>query len=275
VWSTEAVGRGDANGGTPLTSASVSGDELLKVLDEAAAAVRDALTSLSDWGLAGTIPGQYRSDLAADDAAIAVLSDAGLGVLSEESGLHDPERELFAVLDPLDGSTNASRGVPWYATSICVLDGEGPLAALVLNQANGTRYVATRGGGARRDGKPIAPSGEQQLSNALLGLAGYPRQYLGWRQFRALGAAALDLCLVADGTLDGYLDVSRAAHGPWDYLAALLICREAGAVVEEREGRPLVVREHGERRAPLAAATVELAGELRRAVEAGSASSSQ
>ncbi|HVB06660.1 MAG TPA: inositol monophosphatase family protein [Acidimicrobiales bacterium] len=240
--------------------------DLLAVLEEASAAVRAALSALPDWGPAGTIAGQYHSDLAADAAAIAVLEGAGLGVLSEESGLHHPERALLAVLDPLDGSTNASRGVPWYATSICVLDGEGPFAALVVDQARGTSYRATRGGGATRDGAPIGPSGTERLGEAVVGLAGYPARYLGWRQFRAFGAAALDLCLVADGALDAYLDVSSAAHGPWDYLAGMLVCTEAGAVVGEREGRDLVVREHGPRRAPLAAATPALAAELRAAV---------
>jgi fructose-1,6-bisphosphatase/inositol monophosphatase family enzyme len=238
---------------------------LLEVLRSAASAVQEVLSSLSDWGLAGTVPGQYRSDLAADSAAIEVLTSAGLGVLSEESGLHEPGRELLAVLDPLDGSTNASRGIPWYATSCCVLDASGPRAALVWNQANGTKYEAVRGGGATRDGKPIAPSGALELGRSVIGLAGFPGRYLGWRQYRALGAAALDLCLVADGTLDAYLDSSRAAHGPWDYLGGMLVCQEAGAVVREREGRDLVVREYGPRRSPLAAATAELAEELLRA----------
>ena len=61
----------------------MTGDALVEVLREAATAVRAALDTLDDWGLAGTRPGQYRSDLAADDAALAVLDKAGLGVLSE------------------------------------------------------------------------------------------------------------------------------------------------------------------------------------------------
>ena len=107
-------------------------------------------------GAGGTRPGQYRSDLAADEAAVGILSDAGLGVLSEESGLHDADRPLLAVVDPLDGSTNASHGLPWYATSICVLDAEGPLAAVVVNQASGVRYDAVRAGGATAGRRPIA-----------------------------------------------------------------------------------------------------------------------
>jgi fructose-1,6-bisphosphatase/inositol monophosphatase family enzyme len=178
----------------------VDAAELLQVLGDAADGIAGSLRGLADWGLAGTRPGQYRSDLVADAVAVRVLSAAGLGVLSEESGFSAgaSDRPLLAVLDPVDGSTNASRRIPWYATSICVLDEEGAFAALVVNQATGVRYEAVRGGGARRDGEPIRPSCEESLGRSLIGLSGYPPRYLGWRQYRALGAAALDLCAVAE-----------------------------------------------------------------------------
>src|SRR5260221_8477550 len=163
-------------------------DDLLPLLQQTADAIAAALSGLDDWGLAGTRPGQYLSDLAADSAAIEILTGAGLGVLSEESGLHYPERALLAVVDPVDGSTNASRHLPWYATSICVLDDEGPLAALVRNQASGVSYQAVRGRGAQRDGRPIRPSDARELNASVGGLSGYPGRYLGWRQYRALGA---------------------------------------------------------------------------------------
>lgn len=242
----------------------MDGGEILQILGEAAKAVADSLLELADWGLAGTRPGQYRSDLVADAAAVRVLDAAGLGIMSEESGLSvgASDRPLLAVLDPVDGSTNASRRIPWYATSICVLDVDGPLAALVVNQATGTRYEAVRGGGARRDGESIAPSGSKSLGRALIGVSGYPPRYLGWRQFRALGAAALDLCAVADGTYDGYIDCMHDAHGSWDYLGGMLVCAEAGAGVVDAQGRELVLRDHSGRRTPIAAATPALLAEL-------------
>lgn len=239
-------------------------DELLAVLEQAADAVAGALKGLVDWGPADTKPGQYRSDLVADQAAVRVLTDAGLGVLSEESGLSEGAsgRELLAVLDPVDGSTNASRGIPWFATSICVLDASGPLVAAVVNLATGVRYEAVRGEGARRDGEAIAPSGSEEMRRSLIGLSGPTPGWLGWRQYRTLGAAALDLCAVADGTLDGYMDCMRDAHGSWDYLGGLLVCREAGAVVADAKGRDLVVTDHADRRTPVAAATPALLSEL-------------
>src|SRR5690606_10284076 len=162
--------------------------------------------------------GQYRSDLAADEVAVERLLAAGVGVLSEESGRHRPEREVTVVVDPLDGSANAHRGVPWYATSLCAVDGDGPLAAVVVDLVSRRRYDAVRGGGARRDGAPFTSAGVSVLGDAFVGVSGLPPRHLGWRQFRALGAVALDLCAVADGTLDGYVDCSVDAHGPWDYL---------------------------------------------------------
>ena len=231
---------------------------LVGVLHDAASAVRATLDGLSDWGPAGTRAGQYRSDLAADAAALAVLAQAGLGAMSEESGPHDIERPVVVVLDPVDGSTNASRGLPWYATSLCALDADGPRAALVVDQASGRRFGATRGGGAHVDGVPLVPSTCAVMGEAIVGLSGHPPHALGWRQFRAFGALALDLCAVAGGQLDAYIDCSPSAHGPWDYLGGLLICHEAGAGVVDAWGRDLVTLDHAARRTPVAAGTGDL-----------------
>ena len=236
---------------------------LLTTLSGTCDAVAATLGDLEDWSLAGTRDGQYRSDLAADAVAVERLLSAGFGVLSEESGLHEADRPLVAVLDPVDGSTNASRRLPWYATSICVLDDSGPLAALVVNQATGTRFEAVRGAGARRDGNRIATSGATRLGRSIVGLSGYPRHYLGWRQFRALGAVSLDLCAVADGALDGFVDCVDTPHGgPWDYLGGLLVCAESGAVAADALGRDLVVRDPAQWRSPVAGATPQLLAEL-------------
>jgi fructose-1,6-bisphosphatase/inositol monophosphatase family enzyme len=235
---------------------------LLGVLDEAATAVRDALDQLEDWGPTGGKPGQYRLDLAADDAALPVLHGAGLAVLSEESGLTgDGPSGLLAVIDPVDGSTNAHRGVPFYATSICVLDAAGPLVGVVVNQATGTRYAAARSEGAERDGVAVRPSGCEDLGRAIVGISGFPGRHPGWAQFRALGAASLECCAVAEGVLDAYVVAGRSTLHGWDYLAGLLICTEAGAIARERDGRDLVVRDATTRR-PVVAATAALAERL-------------
>jgi fructose-1,6-bisphosphatase/inositol monophosphatase family enzyme len=231
-------------------------DDLVQLLDDAATAVHGAVSELADWGLAGTRAGQYKCDLAADDAALAVLDAAPVGVLSEESGLTHGERNIVVVVDPIDGSTNAAAGLPWFATSLCAVDGDGPLVAVVVNQATGTRYRAVRGQGATVDGAPTRPLEIVELKDAFVGLSGLPTTHLGWRQYRALGAAALDMCAVATGVLDAFIDCTRVpAHGPWDYLGAMLVCQEAGAVVTDRYGEDLVVLDHAVRRSPIAASS--------------------
>ena len=220
-------------------------DALLELLHDTSTAIKGALGGLGDWGLADTRPGQYFSDLAADEAALAVLEKAGVGVISEESGLHRPDAAIHVVMDPVDGSTNASRGIPWFATSLCAVDGDGLRVALVENLASGVLYEATRGAGATMNGTPIHPTAATVLNQSIIGLSGFSSERLGWKQFRALGSAALDLCAVASGTLDGWVDCSRDAHGTWDYLGGMLICLEAGAAVAEVHGRELVHKVHG------------------------------
>ncbi len=227
--------------------------------------MRAKLDDLDDWGLAGTRPDQYRSDVVADRVVLEMIDRAGFGALSEESGEHNPSREILVVVDPVDGSTNASRAFPWWATSLCALDATGPLAAVVVNQATGTRFEAVRDGGARCDGRPIEPSGCSAMRKAIVGLSGYPKRYLGWSQYRAFGAAALDICAVASGQLDAFIDCAPRSLAPWDYLGGLLVCREAGAHVAEAFGRDLVARDHNSRRTVVAAATAELLDEVKAA----------
>lgn len=237
-------------------------DDLLAVLYAAADAARDRLVATNDWALAGTRAGQHRSDLAADAAAVAVLVEAGLGVVSEESGRHHADRSITVVLDPLDGSTNAAHGLSWWATSLCALDDEGAKVAVVVDLVHGDRFDATRGRGARRDGATIRPSGVEAPGDAIVGVNGLPSRHLGWLQYRALGAAALDLCAVARGSLDGFVDCTDDGLAPWDYLGAMLVCQEAGATVADLHGRALVVVDSGTRRTVVAGATTTLAAAL-------------
>lgn len=235
-----------------------SPESVLAALHDAVSAVADSLRALTDWGPAGTRAGQYRSDLVADRAALEVIERAGFGAFSEESGVHDGDRPILVVVDPVDGSTNASRGLPWWATSLCAVDAEGPLAAVVANQATGIRFEAIRGGGARGDGQPISPTACRSMGAAIVAFSGYPDRWLGWAQYRSLGAAALDLCAVASGQLDAFVDCAAESLAPWDYLGGMLVCVEAGAAVAEAFGRDLVVTKAGERRTVVAAATSPL-----------------
>jgi myo-inositol-1(or 4)-monophosphatase len=240
----------------------VTDEELLELLRRAARAVRDAIAGRHRDGLSGLRATQYHADLVADRAALDVLVGAGLSVLSEESG-RTGDGGLVCVVDPIDGSTNFDRGIPYYATSLCVLDGGALRCGLVANLATDTWYEARRGGGATRDGAMISASGVTALGAAIVSCAGVPPSHPGWAQFRALGAASLELCAVADGSLDGFVVLGTGRLHTWDYLAGLLIAEEAGALVSELDGKPLVTEDLGDRHL-VAASSPELLDELAR-----------
>ena len=239
----------------------VGGDAAIDTFDRAAAAVARVLAGTTDWGASGLRDGQYAVDLAADEACLRVLYEAGFRVLSEESGVTGPPGAPIVVVDPLDGSTNASRGVPWYATALCLVDDDGPAVGMVVNHATRDRFVAVRGGGAERNGAPIHVSGQTALDRAIVGVSGLPERHYGWAQYRAMGASAPDICAVASGVTDAWLDTG-AHHGVWDYLAGVLIVAEAGGVVAEVDDRQLCVLDHTARRGPIVAATPELLATL-------------
>jgi fructose-1,6-bisphosphatase/inositol monophosphatase family enzyme len=183
----------------------------------------------------------------ADDVALRVLHGAGFRVVSEESGVTG-HGEYTVVLDPVDGSTNCDHGVPFYATSLAVLREDELVAALVINQATGVTYEAERGAGAWRDGEKISSSGQVEFSRSIVSFSGLPGRHLGWAQYRSLGAASLEICLVADGSLDAFSVAAHSGLHPWDYLGGLLMVEESGAVWGEYEGELLVTSERVRRR---------------------------
>ena len=209
------------------------------------------------------VPGQYALDLVADAAVLDVLLPAGVAIVSEESGRSGPpDASVTVVVDPVDGSTNCSRRIPYWAISLCALDAEGPLAAFVANQVTGERFTAVRGGGAWADGEAIEPSAATRIADSMLAVGSLPDRHLGWKQFRAMGSCALALCDVAAGRFDGYLG-HGVGEAPWDYLGAWLICTEAGASMIDARGRDLATTDPDARRDLIAAGTPELLAQLR------------
>lgn len=240
---------------------------LLDAFDAAAAAVGAALADVrgADRRARTDRPGQYAIDLLADAAVLRVLHELPIAVVSEESGVSgDRSSPIVVVVDPVDGSSNAARDLPYWATSLCALDAGGPLAALVINQATGVAHRAVRGEGAFRDGVRMTASPTTEVEQSVVALSGLPGMILPWKQFRVLGSAALALCDVAAGAIDGFLDVS-SWHAPWDYLGGVLMCSEAGASVADARGRALDTADGTARRQVLAAGTPELLASLMRA----------
>lgn len=235
--------------------------DVLELFKDISDRTAEVLAGTTEWGESGRRPGQYQVDLDVDEVCVAPLLAAGFSVLSEESGMHsspDPSGRGRVVVDPLDGSTNASLGLPWCATSLCLVVDGVPEVAMVTNLVTGARYTAVRGGGALLDGVVITVGARRPLGDSVIAMSGLADHHYGWRQFRAMGASALDISLVAGGSFDGFVDMSPDAHGVWDYVGAMLIVEEAGGVVVDALGRDLVVLDHDARRTPVAASSVEL-----------------
>jgi myo-inositol-1(or 4)-monophosphatase len=246
----------------------VTPDQLLELFDATARAVRDAVAAIPRTDIRGRTsrPGQYALDVVADAAACAVLERASVRIVSEESGVHDrADADVTVVIDPVDGSTNCARGIAYWATSIAALDADGLLCSLVVNQAAGSRTTAVRGAGAFRDGVRLCASDVTRVEDSVISIARPPVPPLPWKQYRAFACGALSLCEVAAGGIDAHVD-SDFAMRPWDYLGALLACREAGATVFDAHDEPLVTTEPHAHRRIVAAGTSELAETLKRAV---------
>ncbi|WP_328338782.1 inositol monophosphatase family protein [Micromonospora sp. NBC_00421] len=152
------------------------------------------------------------------------------------------------IVDPIDGTVNYLYGLPYCAVSLAAeVDGE-VVAGVVRNVATGEEWTATAGGGAWRDGRRLRCSGETDLAQALVATGfGYDparrahqaRVIAGLihevRDIRRMGAAALDLCLAAEGRVDVYYEKGLAA---WDLAAGGLVAAEAGLRVAGLDGQP-------------------------------------
>jgi myo-inositol-1(or 4)-monophosphatase len=170
------------------------------------------------------------------------------GLLGEEGSQADGASGRRWVVDPLDGTTNYLYRFPAWVVSIALEDESGGLVGVVHDPLRRETFTAIRNGGAQLNGTPIAVSSVEQLDTALIGTGfGYaaerrieqavvvsqllPRV----RDIRRAGAAALDLCMVACGRLDGYYERGLNA---WDWSAGSLVASEAGAVVLPLPGEP-------------------------------------
>jgi fructose-1,6-bisphosphatase/inositol monophosphatase family enzyme len=193
-----------------------------------------------------------RIDRLAEETVLRVLDyeDAPLNVLSEEAGFLDRGGKATLVLDPIDGTHNALRGVPAYSVSMAI--GQTHLSdaqeALVRDLVSGATYYAAKGGGAFLNARPIRVhpmDKEDFLFSVYLGRNAAPdagRVAGIARRVRALGAASLDLCLVARGAADLYYNHSALPETKLravDIAGGTLIVREAGGLVLDLKGRDL------------------------------------
>jgi myo-inositol-1(or 4)-monophosphatase len=213
-----------------------------------------------DLGIGAGGDPMRRIDLAAEKAVVEAFVGRRVSftLISEESGVREygkSPRECYVTVDPIDGTTNLMRGLPFYATSIAV--SERPFlknvhSALVCDLFHATTYTAQSGLGSFRDDRRISPSTNVSLEEAVMGmdLNSYKVERIAPRltelikntkHIRHFGANALELCYVADGTIDAFVDI-RGKLRTTDMAAAFLILKEAGALLTEPDGKPLDAR---------------------------------
>jgi myo-inositol-1(or 4)-monophosphatase len=177
------------------------------------------------------------------------------GILAEEGT--SAEGENMWVIDPLDGTTNFMHGYPFFCVSIALIKKGRQAMGVVYDPIRNEMFHAIAGQGAYLNGRKIKVSGAKEVKDSLLVTGFYYERgdimrktldkmgaflSLNVHGVRRDGSAALDMCYVACGRLDGYWEYVLS---PWDFAAASLIAKEAGAVVTTAEGSPIGMKKAG------------------------------
>lgn len=205
----------------------------------------------------------------------------GLPIVGEETSSElDVDDGEYIAVDPIDGTSNYLRGTPFFAVTLAYLQGGWPVAGVVIDPVHQVTYSATRGGGATRNGEPLAFSEEnvRSLRRATVSLPGesLPRQlrerFLGriagrLNRMQSLRSVALELAGLAAGWIDAAVFGSISV---WDVAAGCLIVEEAGGVWTAIDGRKVPFGDSGSRYSILAASSPELHGEILSLIEAAS-----
>lgn len=225
----------------------------LDLLHSMADAVEEAIGTLSfaerseDAGIGADGLPARRIDRVAERAILDELEDSSieLDLCSEECGVESFGAPRTLVADPIDGTRNARRGIPFYCVSLAITSGGLPdvETALVRNIPTGDDYSARRGHGAFCNGDPIEVADfdpEEAIRSPILvspvdTVAAGPLEQAP--HVRGLGAAALEMCMVAQGSLDAYLHLTEGLRVV-DVAAGALIVEEAGGHVVQPDGSP-------------------------------------
>ncbi|MEE8400262.1 MAG: inositol monophosphatase family protein [Desulfobacterales bacterium] len=213
--------------------------------------IRTCFGKISQINKKGAIDLVTEADVGSEGEIIRAIRDRfpDHSILAEESGLNQGSSDGQWIIDPLDGTTNFAHRVPIFAVSIAFSLKGTIVVGIVLNPMTGELFTATAGQGATLNDKPIAVSNTAPLSESLL-VTGFPYDFqenlrplldrfsaclCAAQGVRRLGSAALDLCFVACGRLEGYWE--QNLH-PWDTAAGMLIVKEAGGVVTDFGNTP-------------------------------------
>lgn len=165
----------------------------------------------------------------------------------EEGGRQGTHKYTW-VIDPLDGTSNYIRGLPFFSVSIALLENGVPIAGVVYNPLSEELFTAHKGSGAFMNDKRIRVAQKTQLAGCMIGTGFPPRQrkqlpaqlrmikqlLTDAEDLRRTGSAALDLSFVACGRYDAFFEFGLKA---WDMAAGVLLVREAGGICVDFEGK--------------------------------------
>lgn len=164
------------------------------------------------------------------------------GIIGEEGAERASNSGYTWVIDPIDGTVNYFYNLPGWSVSIAIRDETGVVVGVVYAPTINALFTATRGGGAYLNGKSIRCNDPVELNRALLStgfhyqaklreveVEQFNKLIMQIRDIRRNGSAAIDICQVAAGLVDGYFELGLY---PWDRDAAALVATEAGAKVE-------------------------------------------
>ncbi|PKB79661.1 MAG: hypothetical protein BZY88_12205 [SAR202 cluster bacterium Io17-Chloro-G9] len=187
-------------------------------------------------------------DLAAEKAVLELLRDEFpyFGVLAEESAPIDSNSGYTWVVDPLDGTRNYAKGIPHFCTVVALAKGSDIIVGVTYDPVRQEYFVAEAGKGAFLNHTPINVTGTEDVSDAGICFdMGYVDEKAGlaldmlrnlWpgvQSLRLMGSAALGIAYAAAGRVDMYF---HHALSPWDIASGLLLVREAGGIVVDRQG---------------------------------------
>ena len=202
-------------------------------------------------GADGT-PTKYLDKLAEDIVLQNLFEiEANVIVISEEAGIVEitPGAQDIIYLDPIDGTFNAMTNIPLYSLSMAYCSGGELTKAFIANLATGEVFMAEKGKGATKDGKPINTSSVTSLREASCAVYINLKDenverllplFSSMRRTRHLGSSALELAYVAAGCLDAYVD-TRNRLRIIDIAAGILLCEESGGIVSAPDGTPLAL----------------------------------
>jgi len=219
--------------------------------NEAGGILKELYGNIRSISKKGEIDLVTEADFASEKAVIEVITSDFPDdmILSEEAGKKGNKSDRLWIIDPLDGTTNFAHSYPFFGVSIALQVKNEVVAGAVYNPVLDEFFEAEKGKGALLNKNAIRVSDKENLKDSLIG-TGFPYDVyenpdvvLGYfkkmitrvQGIRRAGAAAVDLCYVAAGRLDGFWEQGLK---PWDTSAGSIILQEAGGIISDYEGNP-------------------------------------